>query len=147
MVQITIFWTQKWFKTRFLMVFHVSPWFVSFKTQKYLVHTPFREISSKRPIFIKNGSRSLKSRYLEITFLYKEWAGNDLETWNLAKFGYKMIKKIVATDFWDFDFLAIFGPILAFLAIFGQKLTPKWPKNQNFQNLLLTFFSSILYSN
>ena len=43
------------------------------KHKKYLVHTPFREISSKmRPIFIKNGSQSLKLRYLEITFFYRE---------------------------------------------------------------------------
>ena len=34
MVQITIFWKQKWFQTSYLMVFHVSLWFASCKTTK-----------------------------------------------------------------------------------------------------------------
>ena len=40
MVQITIFWNQKWVQSIFLMVFHVSLWFVSFKTPKYTWYIP-----------------------------------------------------------------------------------------------------------
>ena len=64
-----------------LMVFRVSLWFVSYKTQKYPVVIRFHEILSKnRPIFAENGSRDLKSRYLGITFFYGEGLKIVLET-------------------------------------------------------------------
>ena len=127
------------------MVFHVSPWFVSFKTQKYLVHTQFQEIFSKtRPILAKNGSRDLKSRYLEITFFYRERLKIVLESWNLAKMKYKMDKKKRLQQIFEIlifgHFWANLRPKMAKNAKIGQKLAQKWPKNQNFKNLLQTFF-------
>ena len=62
-----IFWSQNGFRLDFWWFF-MSLWFVSCKTPKYLIVTQFQEILSKNmPIFAENGSRSLKSQYLEIT--------------------------------------------------------------------------------
>ena len=64
-VQITIFWSQKWFQTSLLMFFRVSLWFESCKTTKNLVLSPFWEILSKKGlIFAENVFRDFKSRYL-----------------------------------------------------------------------------------
>ena len=71
MVQITIFWSQKWFQTSYLVVFHVSLWFASCKTTKNRVLSLFGEIFSKNgPIFAENGFRDFK--WLFLAFHVKE---------------------------------------------------------------------------
>ena len=100
MVQITI---HKWFRLGFRWFFHVSPWFISYKTPKYLIFLGFLKILRENgPIFAKNGSRSLKSRYLKNTFSLITWERSMLESWNLAKLWEKMIGKTCTVQIFDF---------------------------------------------
>ena len=64
-----------------MIVFQVSPWFISYKTSKYLICVGFLKILGKNgPNFAENGSRSLKSRYLKNTFSIITWERNVLES-------------------------------------------------------------------
>ena len=62
-----------------------------------------------------------------------------------------MVEKNVCNrflKFWFFGhFWANFWPKMAKNAKNGRKLAQKWPNNQNFKNLLQTFFLTIFYSN
>ena len=89
------------------MIFHVSPWFISYRTSKYLTFLGFFRISGKNgSIFAKNRSQSLKWQYLKNTFLNRPWERNMLESWNLAKLWAKMVEKTCTVR------IFIFGLIL-----------------------------------
>ena len=103
MVQIMIFSSWKCLQTLFLMVFHVSPWFISYKTSKYLIFLGFLKIlGNNRPNYAKNGSRNLKSRYLKNIFSNRTWERKVLESWNLAKLWGKIVGKKCCNYFFDF---------------------------------------------
>ena len=63
------------------------------KPQNPVVFWGFWELDKNRSIFMKNGSRTLKSRYLRHTFLLSSFAAIELWSWNLAKLENKLVQK------------------------------------------------------
>ena len=92
----------KWLLNMFGDVFHVSqdtrPWKIT-KSSKLLRF--WKILGKNRPIFVKNGSRNFKSRYLRNTFVLSTFALIELWSWNLAKW-YKWRQKIVGVHFLEF---------------------------------------------
>ena len=86
------------------MFFHVSPDTRPWKTTKSSKFLGFWKILGKnRPIFVKNGSRNFKSRYLRNTFLLSTFALIELWSWNLAKLENKWVQKNCITRIFDFQ--------------------------------------------
>ena len=101
MVQITIFWTQKMVLDLVFYCFLCISMVYIIQNPNYPIFLGYLEIlRENRPIFAKNGSRSLKSRYLKNTFSLITWERNMLESWNLAKLWAKMIEKTCTIQFW-----------------------------------------------
>ena len=133
---------QNAFQAWFLVVFHVSPCTRPWKTKENYILWIFLKISAEnRPIFAKNGSRALKSRYLKITFLNRSQERKVLESWNLAKLEKKWVQKINGDQNFGFCIFWLRNPLCvvqnrfwtAHIQFFTQKM-------QNSKIWTLTFF-------
>ena len=105
-------------------------------------------LGQNRSIFMKNGSRNLKSRYLRNTFLLSTFAVIELGSWNLAKLENKWGQKIVGVHFLEFFiFNLIFDTLTWFLPIFANMVPNMRLKIKNSKKWTPTIFCPHLYSN
>ena len=124
------------------MFFHVSPDTRRYKTTKSSNFLGFWKIlGENRPIFVKNGSRNFKSRYLRNTFLLSTFAMIELWSWNLAKLENKLVQKNHRSHFFEFlIFNLIFGTIFAKITHFCEYGAEYEVENRKFKNRYNTIF-------
>ena len=124
------------------MFFHVFSDTRPYKTTKSSIFLGFWEILGKdRSIFMKNGSRNLKSRYLRNTFLPSTFAVIELWSWNLAKLVNKLVQKNHRSHFFEFlIFNLIFSTIFAKMCNFGEYGAEYEVENQKFKRVTPVIF-------